>query len=62
MQQENYNGGIRLTPINVEQTTKDTCLRPDIILYGPCEPCNYFERCQLPGKKINGKAPKIEKV
>lgn len=49
-------------PINVEETTKDTCLRPDIYLCDKCEPCPYFLRCVLPIKRINGKIPKSEKI
>lgn len=47
---------------NVEEATKDSCLRPDIYLDAMCEDCNYFTRCQLPIRRINGKVPKIEKV
>lgn len=46
-------------PIDVELTTKDACLRPDIYLDERCEPCPYFSRCKLPTRLINGKVPKI---
>lgn len=50
------------TPMNIEEATKDACLRPDIYLDDLCESCSYFPRCTLPIKKIKGKIPKIEKV
>ncbi len=49
------------TPLNIEEATRDSCLRPDIYLDDVCEQCPYFTRCTLKTKKINGKVPKIEK-
>jgi hypothetical protein len=49
------------TPINVAESTRDACLRPDIYLDDVCESCPYFAECTLKTKKIKGKVPKIEK-
>jgi hypothetical protein len=50
------------TPINVAESTRDACLRPDIYLDDVCENCPYFSECTLKTKKIKGKVPKIEKI
>lgn len=49
-------------PFDVEGSTSDTCLRPDLYLDGRCEPCPYFARCKFDRRMINGKIPKGEKI